>query len=66
MQSPVSRETSFSTSDHDDGGRRREQVNAAQYDMLVDASEPADDVAMLVEFLRCASALQCQQASARL
>ena len=49
---PVSRETSFPPSNHDDGGRRREQVNAAQYDMLVNTSEPADGVAMLVEFLR--------------
>src|SRR6478672_209479 len=61
----ASRETSFPPSNHDDGGRRREQVNAAQYDMLVNTSEPADGVAMLVEFLRSAATLQCQQMSTR-
>lgn len=62
---PVSRETSLPPSDHDDGGRRREQVNAAQYDMLVNTSEPADGITMLVQFLRSAATFQCQQVSTR-
>ena len=57
----VSRETHFRPSDHDDGGRRREQIDAAQYDMLVNTSEPADGVAMLVEFLRSAATFQCNR-----
>ena len=61
---PVSRETSCPPSDHDDGGRRREQVNAAQYDMLVNASEPANGVAMRLEFLRSAATFQGHQMSA--
>jgi len=33
--------------------------------MLVNTSEPADSVAMLVEFFRSAATFQCQQVSTR-